>query len=226
MTTVENTFEGGSNGVAITTGNSGGASGTAFSNADYALYSTTRAAHGTVSSLLPPPDEPATAKYSYDLSGSGTRWIRAYLWAASWSSSPLVMYLGTSSLNFFDVILTTSQVRVSHYNGSSDSVIATIAVAPATSTWIRVEMQANTSGAAEIRLYNTGDGGLTGSASGSRTTAGTWDEVAWTNNGTADVYADTVGWSDERWLGSALPSSRRSHPIIGPSGAAHHAASW
>lgn len=229
MTVAINTFEGGTNTTAISTGNSGGTSGTAFDSALNALFSNTRAAHGLLSARLP---ASTSASMGMNLSGSGSpRWMRAYLWSTSWSSSPVVMYLnmGTPSFGHFRVELTATQARITHNNGSTDSTIATISVTPATSAWIRVEMQAlnDTTGACELKLFNTPDSDTpSGTATGARTqTAAPWTEALWINQGSADVYADDVGWSDISYLGSAVPSLRP-RPIISSFVAVHHAANW
>lgn len=226
MTTAINTLEGGTNTTAISTGNSGGLSGTAFSFASGALYSTTRAAHGTLSARLP---AGGSVGMGHNLTGSGTRWLRFYLWSTSWSSNPNLTYFNLGSGSYFFVSLTATQAQLRHNNGTSDSTLATVSFAPAVSAWIRVEVQLTSAnpGACEIRLYNTADSSTpSGTATGSRAqTATTWSDYSLVNDGAVDVYADDVGWSDEDWMGPAVPSLLP-RSIIGSSVAVHHAAIW
>ncbi|GAA0853513.1 hypothetical protein ACFQVD_26425 [Streptosporangium amethystogenes subsp. fukuiense] len=228
MAGAANTFEGGTNTTAISTGNSGGTSGNAFSLAENVTFSTTRAAHGLLSARMPAESGPTRASLGYDLSGNGTRWMRGYFYSASWASDPTLMLLFTADFYSFEVQLTATQARVNVYNGTSTATTATISAAPAVNQWIRVELQANnTTGAAELRLYNTADSSTaTGTATGTRTIpASAWGGATWTNIGAAETYADDVGWSDEGWLGPAV-SAASLRPIIGASVAVHRAASW
>lgn len=228
MTTATNSFEGGTAGQTITAANSGGASGTAFTVDSGYTYSTTRAAHGAKSALC---SGSALGQLSHAMSGSGTRWWRAYLYCSSWASGGTVGYLNTAgSATFFEVELTSTQVRLRHYNGTDLTTLATISQAPATSQWIRVEAQATNAATAagEIRLYNSADSATpTGTATGSRSQP----VAAWSSADygptfpPADLWLDDVGWSDEGWLGAvAPPAVPRIQPP--PPTAVHHASGW
>ena len=228
MAGATNTFEGGTNTTVISTGNSGGASGTAFSFAENTTFSTVRAAHGLLSARMPAEDGPTRASFGYDLSGNGARWVRGYFYSTSWASSPTLMGVSTVDFYSYDVELTSTEARIINYNGTSSATIATISAAPAVNQWIRVELSANnTTGAAELRLYNTADSSTaTGTATGTRTIpTSAWGGATWTNIGATETYADDVGWSDEGWLGPAEVVAPP-RPIIGASVAARRAASW
>lgn len=209
MTTATNSFEGGTNGTAVSTGNSGGASGTAFSYVDGPpKYSSLRAAHGSRSMLITTVDGGVAA---LAMSGSGTRWLRAYVWSTSWSNAFSIMYADMASGADISVELGSFSMVLKHYNGASTATIATGTVAPATSQWIRVEMQitSDASGAAQARLYNSMDAtSPSDSISGSRSqTASTWVQAAWQFTAEADTWYDDVGWSDTDWLGPATASA-------------------
>jgi hypothetical protein len=224
-----NSFEGGTNNSTITTGNSGGLSGTAFANVfNSPVFTNVRSAHGTLSARLP---ASVFAELNYDLTGSNsTRWVRVYLYSASWSGTRDVITLYASGLYYWTVRLSSTTVTVLHYNGSgSDTTIATISQAPTAGAWIRVELQAinNASGACEVRLYNSADSTTpTGTATGSRTSTPTdWSTVAFISSASTDLWIDDVGWSDVDWLGPAVESPRP-RTISGSTVAVHHAASW
>ena len=78
---LSNTFEGGSDGVAITTGNSGGTSGDAFTGIDgtLSLYSNVSPAHGGMAMRIV--DTAASTRVRWNALGSITTdvWMRAYL---------------------------------------------------------------------------------------------------------------------------------------------------
>ncbi|MEU8035717.1 hypothetical protein [Streptosporangium sp. NPDC049078] len=238
MAGATNSFEGGSNGVAISTGNSGGLSGTAFDKISLdpfadppmdPLYSTARAAHGTVSGLL---NGGKGNGVGWDLSGSNsTRWVRAYLYKAGAWTGDVEIFIDMANGCYFALRPGASNVLLRHYNNSSEATIATIAVTPASGQWIRLELQANNGagGAAEARLYNSADS-LTpsGQASGSRAqTASAWSSTNVFSSASADVWVDSVGWSDVDWLGSAAPVVPRPRSfIVGSSVAVHRTANW
>ncbi|MER7213223.1 hypothetical protein ABT340_39685 [Streptosporangium sp. NPDC000239] len=209
MTTATNTFEGGTNGTAVSTGNSGGASGTAFSYIDGPpKYSSLRAAHGNLSMLIDTVDGGIAG---LAMSGSGTRWLRACVWSTSWSESFSLMYAEMTSGSYFSLELGLSSMALRHYNGTSTTDIATGTVAPATSQWIRVEMQcaSDASGSAQARLFNSVDSTTASdSISGSRSqTSTTWTQASWRFTAEADTWFDDVGWSDTDWLGPATASA-------------------
>lgn len=225
-----NGFEGGTNATTITTGNSGGASGDAFSTiVGSPTYSSTRAASGAMSGRLPPAS-PGTS-LSFNLSGTGTRWCRIYLWATAWTASTVFFDLSGANVLYYAEVRPTN-VELRQAVGTSDSLLGTISVAPATSQWIRLEMQATSlaTGAAELRLYNTADSTtVSGSTTGAKPqTADTWSYMDIVNDSSGsppDVYVDEIAWSDVDWLGPvSAGSARRTVVQAGLSQAVHRAA--
>src|SRR5688500_6975412 len=106
MAGATNSFEGGTNSAIITTGNSGGLSGTAFNSVfSDPVYTTVRAAHGTVSARLP---ADSFAEFGYALSGSNsTRWFRVCLYSASWSTRD-VMTAYAGGLYYWTIRMATT----------------------------------------------------------------------------------------------------------------------
>ncbi|MBG0828565.1 hypothetical protein HS041_12375 [Planomonospora sp. ID67723] len=225
-----NSFEGGTNGVAVSVGNSGGASGDAFNEVSGLTYANAQAAHGALSGSCGSNGYGALA-----MSGSGTRWARMYIRATSWSNPSSIesmrMIFGT---RYFSARPNASGlVEIKYFNGSSDSLQATGAVAAATSQWIRLEIQVSTPASSPasctVRLYNDADS-LTPSETitdaSTAITTGTWSQALFGYNvsfgGTAHI--DSVAWSDVDWLGPILPNP----PTLPPPypTAAHRASRW
>lgn len=89
MTTLLNSFEGGTSGTTISTGNSGGASGNAFNSVTVGsgctvAYSNTVAAHGALSAEFATPVSAANALVLWTTSLTGTSlpqvWVRGYVY--------------------------------------------------------------------------------------------------------------------------------------------------
>lgn len=212
MTTRSNSFEGGVNGAEITPANSGGLSGDALEYVNGAVYSSARAAHGVLSARLPP--APTGNYVSHELAGTGVRWLRAYLWVTTWSWDIPVKL--ASDYNAYTAYLDANGVALYRWDadaagGTGDYVfLCGFAVPPATSQWIRLEMQGTSapSGEAEIRLFNSADSAI---PSGSASAAVPQAEYPWAyssgeNYGSGpDVYVDDFGWSDTGWLGTSAP---------------------
>jgi hypothetical protein len=86
VTLLTNSFESGTNGTTITTGNSGGASGNAFdvteaSGTSILVYSNTQAAHGSLSAEFANNGDGANSvSWSTSLGTQTQVWFRAYVY--------------------------------------------------------------------------------------------------------------------------------------------------
>lgn len=160
-----NNFEGGSNGVTITTGNSGGASGDAFDNAPAPgtgatmTYSTAQAAHGSVSMSASTSGTSTTAYAGYILASVTSDYLRAYYRFTSLPSAQQVIlrYLSSGSQTLRVNITTAGLIEV---RNAANTVVGTTTSAISAGSWFRLELNptfSTTVGAIALRLYLTPD---------------------------------------------------------------------
>jgi len=215
---LENTFEGGTPGQPITTGNSGGTSGTAFTYVDdadgAAIYSSTRAAHGSLSCEVPPEAYPVLA-WDGLLSGSGDRYARVYLWIPPDDSCHIGVSIGTDDTDWTadvigdesgcDLVFSNYNYLTGQWTGQVDFPIPSEALGQ----WIRVEFRGNNaaSGSGEVRLFTDADGTVPAATAPlivSQPVA-SWTS-AWVIALTAgkSVWIDDFAVSDEGWIGPAV----------------------
>jgi hypothetical protein len=204
-----NTFESGqADGTAITTANSGGAAGDAFSAVTGAPPFST--AHAKSGSLAMKFDTTATfAQKHVDWTGFGIAadvdvWYRVYLYiSANPASGPRLFCVRKSSPagNSAFISITTAG-KVQGMN-AAQSGVATGTVSVALNQWVRIEFRVRSSttiGQIEWWLYNTPDAPLgshddTASATGLVLGANT-DGIMWGPN-TVTGPANWVGWLDD-----------------------------
>lgn len=152
-----NSFEGGSHGTSITTGNSGGASGDAFNaiNGTAPIFSSTHAMHG---SLAMDPGTGTNGNVQWTLSPAKTQiWGRGYYY---FTGSPTAAYSvviarnGASNLGLVK-FNTSRQLQV-----GEGATLTTFTSTIPTNAWFRVEFRMNCSGttiSVEGRLWLTPD---------------------------------------------------------------------
>lgn len=210
MTTLTNSCEGGTPTSAVTTGNSGGASGNAFQRVEDdspVIYSAT-AFHGSVGIEC---SGAADAYVGWDSGIGGTSatlWGRAYFRLAAIPASNVNLFRMLSSTN---TIMGTIRINST---GAIAQLYATGTLGGTTSatlsvdTWYRVEWQvtagASNDGSMETRIFAGDDlaplavlrvtGVTTGSANPSRARYGVLSN-------TATVHLDDLALSDEGWIG-------------------------
>ncbi|MFF4779400.1 hypothetical protein ACFY05_41955 [Microtetraspora fusca] len=213
---LENSFEGGTHGVAITPANSGGTSGDAFTQVNPAItYSNVRAAHGTLSAEFPA-DTSAELSWQGKLSGSGDRYARAYMWLDQPTGDGyhgLFLTLATTNRTIhwaarIWIFPSYASLELYHYNSSTgiSSYLDTAypSVAAITKKWIRLELRANNAaaGSGEARLFADPESTTPAvTASGTITqTALAWDDAFVSNTSPGmrswvdDFKASDVGW--------------------------------
>lgn len=155
MAKLRNTAEGGTNGAAVTAGNSGGPSGDPFTAAAATLtYTTARSAHGTVGFAAPSTPD-AIARWA--ISGT-TIAARLYIWATTPTTNDqgIVRVSHVTDTTAMTIYLNSAgALRVSD---KSSTNIWTGPAAMPTGQWVRVELLAaqgatTTSGTVRVAYY-------------------------------------------------------------------------
>jgi hypothetical protein len=226
MARLSNSFEGGTDGVTITTGNSGGASGDAWNNVALggggtAVYDDAQFAAGAMSGLLVA-GSGATSFVEWDTSWhSDTEvWSRVYL---RFDNVSLTNHTAIMSLRNAGAAACEIQLRTTNVIGLRDSGLVlrySSSTTIAADTWYRLEwhiVHSATVGHMEARLFfganlhgTTPDESF-GSASDNWNTAAAsnelWAGIA-SNPGTsgATVWYDEVVLDDVGWVGPVASS--------------------
>lgn len=158
-----NTFEGGTHGNTITTGNSGGSSGDAFSSISGSTltFDNTTVAHGSMAAKHDMDGVTTQCRYNWDLGAGNTEAIiyhRYYLHIDSFPSTTfqLVQYMDGSFVRAAALDLNTSGKLVVLKSGAYGA-LGTFTNAVATGQWIRIEFAVGESGLVECRLFNNAE---------------------------------------------------------------------
>ncbi len=220
-----NTFEGGSGGVAITVGNSGGASGTAFDQVTVsagdgaANFDTAHPAHGGLGMLCQTGATTGEAyvMWSAALGGTfATLFDRTYLYlpALPGTQTRLIRWLSVSTVRGSVQISTAGKLLLTD---SAGTTVATSATTLPTGSQFRIEAKCTGDAAAgvlEAKIFLTPDATspnetLTATA---LNTGGTIDRVRFGQTGTAianvSFYLDDLGVADGDYLGPASAPSQ------------------
>jgi hypothetical protein len=216
---LSNSFEGGTDGVALSTANTGGTSGDAansVTNPTIMTFSNLHAAHGTLSMRILQTATPASTRCDWTAIGSLTTnvWFRMYVYlpASPASGAPVLMGIRDSATALCaELNITTGRlIRINTAGGAVGALDGTVALPLA--GWCRIEFRclANaTTGEFEWRLYNTLDSTTpdeTKSATGLNTLANIdgfrWGQVT---NPVAnfETFHDDVAVSPNGWIGPA-----------------------
>lgn len=167
MTVLVNTFEGGSNGVTITTGNSGGVSGNAFdtlnigSGATFA-FDNAKAAHGSLSCKVATGASAAVslAEWSASMGSQAQVWFRLYLYFTGNPAASLAVWRGYQGISTLCAGLdVASNGTLFMQNAAFGTIFSTTTAIPL-NQWFRVEGFAIGSasvGQAELKLYSNAD---------------------------------------------------------------------
>jgi hypothetical protein len=216
-----NTFDGGSNGTSITTGNSGGTSGTAWNtvNGQWS-FSSSQKHSGTLSGRLQRPE--ATTGYIAWTSGNvgnqsqlwGRIYVRSTAFGAGGGNVELIK-LRDGSSEIGEVRLTgAGVVRVQDADNVGTSGDVTIA----TNQWVRIEFYykaGSSNGEITARLYNSADS-TTASDTISRTSVNMGsrangvefgDQQSTVSADKDDLYFDNIGISTTSWMGPHLSAT-------------------
>lgn len=208
-----NSFSGGTNGNAITSANSGGSSGTAFSDVSTsdAVFSSTNAT-GARAPLVAKLNADGWVEWDNVTPSSGrTLYVRAYIrittaYSQEW---PVFVFYDGSFDPLGGAFLTTSRkLTVWDPSGVAISGSTTTSTVPL-NQWVRVELKvtygtSSNNGSVELRYYATESSGtatetktVTGVTLG--TTLPSYVDFVGAPDG--DAFFDDVGVSDVTWLG-------------------------
>ena len=213
-----NTFEGGSDNVTISTGNSGGSSGDAFS----AIFSTptfeaSRALHGSLGMdiAIPGTATAISARWSGLGSITGDIFLRAHIILDSLPGAPLRWGQFRTSAPALGLAMTVNASgKLAFLNSSSVTISSvTSATTMPTGSFFRVEVRSNpANGDVEWRYYSDPDSttidetkSTTAQTIGANTDAADFGQ---TSSGTLTNFNcgfDDVAVSDLGWLGPAVP---------------------
>lgn len=223
MTTLKNSFEGGSNGTTITEGNSGGASGDALGFVTGSpTYSNTHAHSGSLSAKIT-----ASSGGSLAFEANVTNfWVRFYCWLqANETSSLFRIWSATDTAGSILGAINTD--GAGGFNFFSDLTQVNLAGPMSLNQWVRIEAYWSTTGGAELRLYNSAD---SGTATGSVSTATNITSACLTQEArrsaglSNDSWYDDLAVSTDGWIGPAVDQPPRA-PLTSRT-AVHRAASW
>jgi len=222
----QNTFEGGTSGTGISTGNSGGASGRAFDAVNTsgagttAQFSSAQAMHGTLSAALAFASGVSSTAYLTWSTSAGalpTVWFRLYVWHSAYPTVNTRLWqcdIGGSTLCASVYLMTNGTLLVG--NTSSATITQSTTVVP-NNAWYRIEGYVTGSAAAgqtELKIFTTPDGPLSSPAE-TNTSAATQNTggvpsayrygsfAAVTETSAWTCYLDDIGLSGTGYLGPA-----------------------
>jgi hypothetical protein len=146
MTALKNSFEGGTNSVTVTAGNSGGASGDAFTSASASTgalaYDNTRAAHGTLSAKLTGVSGAGIIGSSYDISPATAFGVRAYFYFTALPTADhwlIAMYATNNTTRLLSMHINgAGKLRLSDLTGTAG--VWTAAATMPLNQWVRIDL--------------------------------------------------------------------------------------
>lgn len=213
MPTLTNTAEGGTLTAAVTTGNSGGASGNAWDSVAVGgalTYDNTHNRGAVAYKVVGDTVNPTYMTWSTALGTVGEVWGRIYLYlTAAPSAATGLVRLRVGGVQTMRIQLATAGAgQLEIRKNSGNTLVGTVPTACATNQWIRFEyhLLAVTSGAQlEVRLYNTADSATATdqfSSTGDTLTSANVDEVAVGHHNASaastlwmdDIEVNTTGW--------------------------------
>lgn len=164
---LSNTAEGGTNGVAATAGNSGGASGTAWDAVSLGagsvvIYDNTHAYTSLAYNIDPANNATAYLAWTAGTIGSLTDFnVRGYFYFTANPAATLTLmrFLDPSSSHLFSIRITTTGL-LQAIDSTNSVVLASFSNAISLNHWIRVEAHFvvdPTSGSIEVKLFNNPD---------------------------------------------------------------------
>lgn len=161
---LSNTFEGGSNGTAISAANSGGTSGDAWNTitGTAPVFSTDHAKDGTLSGKWVIPSGTKTSSLRWTGFGSLTTdvWGRAYLWISAAPTTDFRLIAARNNSGSGSAFIGITTAGVLRILNAAQTTVATGTVTIATGQWVRVEWRvrsATTNGQVEVWLFNNPD---------------------------------------------------------------------
>lgn len=208
-----NSFDGGTNGTAITTANSGGASGNAFSTVDGGVFDSTHAHSGALSGKCAGGNQDL---WFDDATTSVTSYIRFYLYVTAYPSGNNAIRLCTFSAyndnGYCGIVYLQSNGTIGFAPGSTESASFATAVPVTKNQWVRVEAKLVVKSTAEVRLFNTADSTTADSdVSGASSTSDSAQCGEWRfgirndGSGTFTAWVDDLAVAYDGWIGPSGP---------------------
>jgi hypothetical protein len=229
MTTLTNSFEGGTNGTTITAANSGGASGNAFDVVSIGASATltfdnTHVAHGSLAGNVTTPVA-ATNSYAAWTTSMGTQttvWFRLYLYYTANPANTHRVFTGVSGASNCGSLQVTAAGKLQWINSSNATILTSTAAIPL-GAWFRIEgfiTGSATVGQVELKLFSTPDSltpNETDTSAATQNTLSTMNGYRFGVSGsTASVtfWMDDLGLSSTGYLGPAmsLPPAQQPGP--------------
>ena len=229
MTLLKNSSEGGTSGVAVSTGNSGGASGNAFdavtvSGAGAALaFDNSQAAHGTLSAKYTFPSGVASTAYASWTTSAGSTspaFFRLYLrHAANPSVNTRVWQADISGSVLCAALYVNTSGTLQMTDSAGTNIFTTTATVPL-SQWYRLEGYVTGSpsaGQVELKLFKSADSTAADevkTSSAAQNTGGVPNSfrygcfAALTQSSPFTLWADDIGLSSTGYLGPVVYPGR------------------
>jgi hypothetical protein len=227
---LSNTFEGGSHGTTISTGNSGGGSGSAFDlmaiGASATLtYDNTQPAHGSLAAKHTTPAGATTSNYDWRNTGSLPNqtdlYGRMYVWLPSAQSAvPIQLF------RLFDSTLATEVGRISHDTNNkltvTDSGLSVGTVTTATfplDQWVRIEWHyvAGATGSITASMYLADDVAAITNGTATRTSVNMGNNIGRAAMGIANSVANGLLYTDDVALANSAIGPIVTTQILRPS---------
>lgn len=163
MTTLTNSFEGGTNGTTITAANSGGASGNALDvvnigSGDTVAFSNAHAAHGSLSCQMSTGStNPCTLVWSTSMGSQSQVWFRIYLYFTAFPSGNFGLFRLQQTASFCGDIFMLTSGLIRAQNSAFGTVFNTAGTIPL-NQWFRIEgfiIGSASVGQISLQVYDT-----------------------------------------------------------------------
>lgn len=164
MTILVNTFEGGTQGTTISTGNSGGTSGNAFDNVSIGsggtlTYDGTQAAHGSLSAEITTAGSGVFFGWVASLGTQTQVWFRQYLYLTGNPSANIAPFKAQSGASNCAQMGINTSGKITFQNAAFSTVITSASTIPL-NQWFRVEgfvLAGTSTGQLSFSLYDAAD---------------------------------------------------------------------
>lgn len=239
MTLLTNSWEGGTNGTVLSTGNTGGLSGNAFDAVNASgtgttgKFSNTQAAHGSLSMQLIYASGVASKAYVSWTTSMGAQsqiWFRLYVYLTAYPNAAMRLWsTDIGGVTLCSALYVNTGGTLS-FNDTSAAAFTTTNAIPL-NTWYRLEgfcTGSATVGQLELKMF-AGDSATpveTDTSAATRNTGGTQDSYRFgslqtvTNTPALTIYYDDIGLSSTGYLGPSgvafVPGAARRIPSRTP----------
>lgn len=230
MTTLTNSFEGGTSGTTISAANSGGASGNAFDTVSIGasatdIFSGTHAAHGVLACSLSTPASATTSfnQWSTSMGSQAQVWFRIYLYLTANPASSFQVFEPRSAGSQAAAIIVQTSGTVKVSDASGGQITVTTTTIPV-NQWFRIEgfvTGSASAGQTQLKLFTSPDSTIpaeTDTSTATHNTAGTLDTyrfgVAASIASIGPFWMDSIGLSNTGPLGPSGAASRRGTSVV------------